>query len=130
MIYVVIITGYEGIENLVWAGEDQAEAVRRVKNLRDRLAKVDARRDELQVETMKIFNGCDVVATTPNDDVLKRFAEAELRDYDTLKIEFGEDMWLHGTPDHVCVQGYDSATDKFRCCCSDLDVSPTKKMFR
>jgi hypothetical protein len=125
MIYVVVITGYEGIEDLIWAGEDQVEAVRRVKDRRDRLAKVNVRREELEAETMKILGD-----GSEDADASKRFTEAELKDYETLKAEFGEDVWLHGTPDHVCVQGYDSATDKFGCCCSDLGVSPSQRMWR
>jgi len=120
MIYVVVVTGYEGIERLTWAGEDREEAIRRVQQLRDRLAKVNARCDELQPKT-ELLN---------TEEGKVQYRAAEKRMWEVLDAEFGEDWSLIEQPDHVCVHGYDPTTSEFRCRCADLDVSPSKPMFR
>lgn len=120
MTYVIVITGNEGIDRLVWVGEDREEAIRRVQQLRDRLAKVNTRCDELQPNP-ELFKTEEGVA---------QYRAAEERMWRTLDAEFGDTWSFTETPNHVCVQGYDPATDKFKCCCADLDVSPSKAMLR
>ena len=99
MIYVVVITGYEGIEKLVWAGTDSEEAVRRTKELRVRVDKVHNRYRALDGECTALLN------ETPEGS--KRFHAAEEAMWETMEKDFGEDRWLFGTGDHVCLQGYD-----------------------
>lgn len=120
MIYVIVVTGYEGIERLAWAGEDREEAIHQVQQLRDRLAKVNARRDELEPKS-------DLLKTKEGQ---KQYHEMIHQMYRALEEEFGEDGWSHLKPDHVCVHGYDPTTNEFKCRCADLGVSPSKPMFR
>jgi len=126
MIYVVVITGCEGIESLIWAGMDSEEAVRRTKDLRERLEKVHARYTELEMGCEAILKG------SSQEEAHEKFKAAEDVMWKTLEQEFGEDRWLFsmGGGDHVCLQGYDPASDKFACQCAILDVSPSKPMFR
>ena len=37
MTYLIIKTGYEGIEELCWLGEDQEQAIAKVKELREKV---------------------------------------------------------------------------------------------
>ena len=128
--YVVIVTGYEGIDQLVWAGMDHEEAVRRVLALRDRIAKAVARYKELQEPVNRL---CDAVAEAPDQEEATRlWNEADQRMFETMEAEFGK-AWTdvaYGTSDHVCVQVYEPEKDAVRCCCGELGVGPSKPMFR
>jgi len=98
--YLVIRTGYEGIEELNWLTSDPMEAIKKAKLL--------------QMVCVK-----ELVDLAYNP--------ADFEDDDTYLDKLTDEKIQH-TKDFVCVQKWTG--EKFVCACAELGINPSKRMFR
>ena len=98
--YLVINTGYEGIEELYWLTNDSQEAVNKKK--------------ELEIVSIKnLIDG----AYKFEDEETDSFIIEEITDNDIQRVR-----------DLICIQKWTG--DKFVCACAELGVEPSQRMLR
>ena len=103
--YLIIETGYEGIESLLWLTDSQEEAIEKVKEFRERAI-------EDKIQQRKDMNELWRKENAPG------LCESE---------ELTEEEKQH-IRDFICVQKWNGK--QFACVCGDLGVNPSKLMLR
>lgn len=98
--YLIIKTGYEGIEDLYLLSDNKEEVIEEVKQLKSNAIKKE--REYIERET-------------------KEYGEV----FETEEIKLKE---INAAADFICVQKWDG--QKFDCCCDELGVNPSKPMLR
>lgn len=104
-IYVIIETGYEGIEALLYATTDKNQITEKVKQLRKKAIQEKIR---LRKEMSKHW---------------REEGHPELCEPESLTDEEKQNI-----EDFICVQKWNGK--KFDCVCQEFDVSPSKLMLR
>lgn len=107
-IYLVIKTGYEGIEELCFGTLDEQKAVGKIKELKNKVQKYI---DELE----------ELKKNNPNKNC------SEIND---IMYDKYDDFSTVNKPDFYCIQKFDNDKQEFICVCSLLEVSPSKLMLR
>ena len=103
--YLIIETGYEGIESLLWLTETKEAAIEKVKEFREKAI------------TDKIQQRKDMNKFWRKENKPKLCEPEELTDEEKQNLQ-----------DFICVQKWNGK--KFACVCGDLGVKPSKLMLR
>jgi hypothetical protein len=98
--YLVIRTGYEGIEELNWLTSDPGEAINKAKLL--------------QIVCVK--------------ELIDHAYKFDDDDSDEIIIEEISEKEIQHAKDFVCIQKWTG--DEFICACAELGISPSESMFR
>jgi len=109
-VYVIVYCGYEGIDHVLWAGEEGAgEACLRVRK--------------------RIIDNLERVGLPPKPDEDDEGWSAALDEWYELKRKVRDIMswswWNMDDPDRVCVMK-DVGDFEYRCCCEELGVGTGK----
>jgi len=103
--YLIIETGYEGIESLLWLAETKKEAIEKVKKYREKTV-------EEKIQQRKDMN-----------ELWRKENKPELCESEELTDEEKQNL-----RDFICVQKWNGK--QFACVCGELDVRPSKLMLR
>lgn len=103
--FLIIETGYEGIESLLWLAETKEEAIEKVKEYREKAI-------EEKIQHQKDMN-----------EHCRKENKPEFCKSEELTDEEKQDI-----RDFICVQKWNGK--RFACVCGELDVRPSKPMLR
>jgi hypothetical protein len=103
--YLIIETGCEGIESLLWLAETKEEAIEKVKDYREKII-------EEKIQHRKKMN-----------EWWRKENSPELCESEELTDEEKQNL-----RDFICVQKWNGK--RFACACGELHVNPSKLMLR
>lgn len=122
--YIIVFCGYEGLDAVLWAGDDKVEAVAKVKEARCKISKLSKLKEKY---------GMPEEGFEEDEDAW--MAECDRRSDRYYKIlSKWPELWRHlgimgdeHDTDRVCVmQGEEWG---FECVCKELEVSPSESWY-